>query len=1129
MKPYSNCLFIGLLVLAAGAQAYGQGLQRVGINTVLPDSTLDVRGGGLNVEKGARFGRAVQVNDYLLPAAKGQPGQLLQVPATGSQLRFAEGLKYDPATGLQIGGPAALTVGPNTPIGPVPPPYQGSSADARSQYLFRAADLLAAGLRAGAVTALAFNVTTKNSTQPFQNFTIRMGNTAATQATGNFASSGTTAVFTGTVTTALGWNTHQLQTPFGWDGSSNMYVETCFDNPTSVGGDDFVTHSSASYLGIYTLSTAAGTSGCSLAPGAGISVYNGAVQLQARFSQDHSYSLPPSGGTADQVLVQQANGSVAWTDQRWQASGADVYRAGGKLGLGVSAPISRLANTALNIIDPTSFGINGSSLTWAHNDQGYAAAFYNANTSFDGRGLAVKIASAAPAATALDVSQGSGQESPGTSLLRVQGDGRVGLGTTWMPPRLTLSPTTLEAKISLWATNTTDHYGFGISPSQLNYEVENGGSHVFYAGGKNGSGKELLRIQSNGHVGIGTNAPAGPLHLVNDGGGPYDADDYLIDEYGDGDQALYFRKAEGSRAAPANLYNGAHIGRIAFVPRRGGVLGYGGGSDIRSNYRGDGTTSLTDLQLYTSGSERLRISENGRVGVGTSAPAGWLHLLGQASSGYVVPGGSTELLFGSGGLTRAAAIQTIDDGQYGGGLYFNVHQGGLQGAPNTDNWPANVTTALTLHPSGNVGVGLTSPSYKLDVAGNVNSSLLLLEGWRALYRRDNNFFVGTVNYNPTAPTGSNNTAVGINAGYSLTSGFNNTMVGMLAGDDISTGSSNVLVGIQAGGGLRTGSDNVFIGHDPGINCAAGNGNVGLGSAALQQVTANYNTGLGNGAGTNVTTGEFNTFVGGGANLSSGSQRSRATALGYNAHVDQDDALVLGDPGNTAVRVGIGTNTPAAKLDVRGLAQLGSQGGAALRLLGAGTGSHSYQEFYPEGSANGRKSYFGFPGDGNHSVSLINEYADGGMALGTNGTGTVQLRTASQARLTVNGSGSVTVASLAGSGSRVVTADAGGNLSTSTSASTALDELLKMQKGTVTVGPNPGSTFKTVVITFPTPFSAIPNVTCTARNEFGVIVNDTFAVSIRNLGTNTCTVNVQRVDNTTTGWTQNLLLNWLALP
>jgi hypothetical protein len=93
--------------------------------------------------------------------------------------------------------------------------------------------------------------------------------------------------------------------------------------------------------------------------------------------------------------------------------------------------------------------------------------------------------------------------------------GKVGIGTNNPLSKLSITPYDVEPKITLWdGGGTTEHYGFGISSFQLNYHVGNTGRHVFYNGGKNGDGTELMRIQEDGKVGIGTNAPSAPLSVI---------------------------------------------------------------------------------------------------------------------------------------------------------------------------------------------------------------------------------------------------------------------------------------------------------------------------------------------------------------------------------------------------------------------------------------------------------------------------------------------------------------------------------------------------------------------------------------------------------------------------------------
>jgi hypothetical protein len=83
-------------------------------------------------------------------------------------------------------------------------------------------------------------------------------------------------------------------------------------------------------------------------------------------------------------------------------------------------------------------------------------------------------------------------------------DGNFGIGTTNPLTSLSITPSALGAKITLWDYGSTiNHYGFGVSApvggSQLNYHVDGtSSSHVFYYGGKNGEGTELMRINGTG-------------------------------------------------------------------------------------------------------------------------------------------------------------------------------------------------------------------------------------------------------------------------------------------------------------------------------------------------------------------------------------------------------------------------------------------------------------------------------------------------------------------------------------------------------------------------------------------------------------------------------------------------------
>lgn len=152
-------------------------------------------------------------------------------------------------------------------------PFYGGTiyTDSRHQYLFTAAELSAAGVPAGKITELSFNILTKNSTTPYQNFQVSMGCTNVSCLTTNGGWIATTPVY-GPVNYAsvLGTNTLTLTTPFEWDGSSNLVIETCYDNANNinVGGYDNVEYTSGLSCDMYMRNYVStnNSSGCALSP-----------------------------------------------------------------------------------------------------------------------------------------------------------------------------------------------------------------------------------------------------------------------------------------------------------------------------------------------------------------------------------------------------------------------------------------------------------------------------------------------------------------------------------------------------------------------------------------------------------------------------------------------------------------------------------------------------------------------------------------------------------------------------------------------------------------------------------------------------------------------------------------------
>lgn len=117
-------------------------------------------------------------------------------------------------------------------------PFNAALPSKRSQMLYRANELTAAGVTAGTITSIAFNMG-KLSVRPYTNLQIMMGTTSIN----NLVDVTTNVIPTSSVkslssyTTVSGWNTFTLDVPFVWDGTSNIAIEVCYDNATSAPSD----------------------------------------------------------------------------------------------------------------------------------------------------------------------------------------------------------------------------------------------------------------------------------------------------------------------------------------------------------------------------------------------------------------------------------------------------------------------------------------------------------------------------------------------------------------------------------------------------------------------------------------------------------------------------------------------------------------------------------------------------------------------------------------------------------------------------------------------------------------------------------------------------------------------------
>jgi len=108
-------------------------------------------------------------------------------------------------------------------------PYTTYWEDGRTDMLYTAAEITGVGGSASYIMKVGFNVITADPA-PMNGFKVKLQNTTQTTLTG-FVASGWTVCYDGVYTIpGTGWQYITLQTPYYWNGTSNLLVEVCYNN-----------------------------------------------------------------------------------------------------------------------------------------------------------------------------------------------------------------------------------------------------------------------------------------------------------------------------------------------------------------------------------------------------------------------------------------------------------------------------------------------------------------------------------------------------------------------------------------------------------------------------------------------------------------------------------------------------------------------------------------------------------------------------------------------------------------------------------------------------------------------------------------------------------------------------------
>ncbi|MCX7650925.1 MAG: gliding motility-associated C-terminal domain-containing protein [Flavobacteriales bacterium] len=112
-----------------------------------------------------------------------------------------------------------------------PAPFGNWYWSSRHQMLYLASELQALGFNGGKIQSIAFEVLGLNGgTSVYNNFEVKIGCTNLTSLT-SFQTGLVTVYSAPSLNITTGWNTLNFNTPYEWDGMSNIIIETCHFNP----------------------------------------------------------------------------------------------------------------------------------------------------------------------------------------------------------------------------------------------------------------------------------------------------------------------------------------------------------------------------------------------------------------------------------------------------------------------------------------------------------------------------------------------------------------------------------------------------------------------------------------------------------------------------------------------------------------------------------------------------------------------------------------------------------------------------------------------------------------------------------------------------------------------------------
>ncbi|EQC50385.1 endosialidase chaperone [Bacteriovorax sp. BSW11_IV] len=296
-----------------------------------------------------------------------------------------------------------------------------------------------------------------------------------------------------------------------------------------------------------------------------------------------------------------------------------------------------------------------------------------------------------------------------STKMTIKNDGKIGIGTTSPSSMFHISGTTPAMDFTDTDTGV-DHSILAQSANGgFNIQVDKNNENALSYFGVQVGGVDTLRINKAGDTGIGTNTPT--------------------------DARLHVFKTTSMGSIGAMNTAGAVV-RIQ-ENATGPNMFFDGNTIVTDHQIMIGNTVAQPMSLFTNDTKRMTITATGDVGIGTESPSADLEVIGVArvsnatGSGTAIrlsPAEDISALNPGTTTTNGGVIQGPTNASFIMDLRNNNTDDAFAIRYSSGNTASVDSIGLMMNGAGNVGIGTTTPSAKLEVKSSTGSTRLTGEG-----------------------------------------------------------------------------------------------------------------------------------------------------------------------------------------------------------------------------------------------------------------------------------------------------------------------------------------------------------------------------------------------------------------